>query len=564
MQPLYEGEDVIVPLADRILGRVALDNVVDVITDQVIVKSGDLIDESVVTKIEEAGIEKIRVRSVLCCEAQKGVCAKCYGRDLATRRLVELGTASGIIAAQSIGEPGTQLTMRTFHIGGTASRVIEQSYFKSRHEGTLQYHSLKTVVTKTGEIVVLNRNGQLSIHDPTGRELERHTIPTGAIIYYKDGDMVKKGEIFVKWDPYTVPILTEVSGKVKYEDIKDGVTMNEEIDATTGMVERVIIDHKDEHHPQLLIVGAKEEILAFYPIPIAAHIVVKDGQQVTGGTLLAKTPRKIAKTRDITGGLPRVAELFEARKPKNPAIISEIDGVVEIGEAVKGQREIIVKSSTGMTKEYLIPHGKHLNVYKGDKVFAGQQLVDGPVVPQDILRVSGERSLQAYLVNEVQEVYRLQGVKLNDKHVEVIVRQMLRKVRIEDPGDTDFLVGSHVEKLKFAEENEKMVKKGKKPAIGTAILLGITKASLTTDSFISAASFQETTRVLTEAASAGKRDSLQGLKENVIMGHLVPAGTGFKMHHNIEMEKDLTDVLPDPEKPKAKATEEVSSKDALR
>ncbi len=564
MQPLYEGEDVIVPLADRILGRVALDNVVDVITDQVIVKSGDLIDESVVTKIEEAGIEKIRVRSVLCCEAQKGVCAKCYGRDLATRRLVELGTASGIIAAQSIGEPGTQLTMRTFHIGGTASRVIEQSYFKSRHEGTLQYHSLKTVVTKTGEIVVLNRNGQLSIHDPTGRELERHTIPTGAIIYYKDGEMVKKGEIFVKWDPYTVPILTEVSGKVKYEDIKDGVTMNEEIDATTGMVERVIIDHKDEHHPQLLIVGAKEEILAFYPIPIAAHIVVKDGQQVTGGTLLAKTPRKIAKTRDITGGLPRVAELFEARKPKNPAIISEIDGVVEIGEAVKGQREIIVKSSTGMTKEYLIPHGKHLNVYKGDKVFAGQQLVDGPVVPQDILRVSGERSLQAYLVNEVQEVYRLQGVKLNDKHVEVIVRQMLRKVRIEDPGDTDFLVGSHVEKLKFAEENEKMVKKGKKPAVGTAILLGITKASLTTDSFISAASFQETTRVLTEAASAGKRDSLQGLKENVIMGHLVPAGTGFKMHHNIEMEKDLTDVLPDPEKPKAKATEEVSSKDALR
>ncbi len=564
MEPYYEGEDVIVPLADRILGRVALDNVVDVITDQVIVKSGDLIDEAIVAKIEEAGIEKIRVRSVLCCEAQKGVCAKCYGRDLATRKLVELGTASGIIAAQSIGEPGTQLTMRTFHIGGTASRVIEQSYYKSRNEGALQYHSLKTVVTKTGEIVVLNRNGQLSIHDSTGRELERYTIPTGAIIHYKDGETVKKGEIFVKWDPYTVPILTEVSGKVKYEDIKDGVTMNEEIDATTGMVERVIIEHKEDHHPQLLIVGANEEILAFYPIPTAAHVVVKDGQQVTGGTLLAKTPRKIAKTRDITGGLPRVAELFEARKPKNPAIISEIDGVVEIGEVVKGQRKIIVKSSTGMTKEYLIPHGKHLNVYKGDKVFAGQQLVDGPVVPQDILRVSGERSLQAYLVDEVQEVYRLQGVKLNDKHVEVIVRQMLRKVRIEDPGDTDFLVGSHVEKLKFAEENEKMVKKGKKPAVGTAILLGITKASLTTDSFISAASFQETTRVLTEAASAGKRDFLQGLKENVIMGHLVPAGTGFKIHHNIEMGKDLTDVLPDPEKSKAKATEEVSSKDTPR
>jgi DNA-directed RNA polymerase subunit beta' len=561
MEPVYEGEEVIVSLADRILGRVALDNVVDVITDQTIVKSGELIDESVLKKIEEAGIEKIRVRSVLLCEAPKGICAKCYGRDLATRRLVEIGTATGIIAAQSIGEPGTQLTMRTFHIGGTASRVVEQSYYKSRNEGILQYHNLKTVVTKTNEIVVLNRNGQLSLHDSTGRELERYTIPSGAVVHYQEGAKVKKGEIFVKWDPYTVPILTEVSGKVQFEDIKAGVTMNEEIDATTGMTERVIIDHKEELHPQLLIVGSNEEVLAFYPIPTGAHIVVKDGQEVTGGTLIAKTPRKIAKTRDITGGLPRVAELFEARKPKNPAIISEIDGVVEFGEVVKGQRKIVVKSSTGMTKEYLIPHGKHLNVYKGDKVLAGQQLVDGPVVPQDILRVSGERSLQAYLVDEVQEVYRLQGVKLNDKHVEVIVRQMLRKVRIEEPGDTDFLVGSHVEKLKFAEENAKMHKKGKKPAVGTPILLGITKASLTTDSFISAASFQETTRVLTEAASAGKRDFLQGLKENVIMGHLIPAGTGFKIHQNIEIEKDLTDVLPDPVALKEKAAEEAASKE---
>ncbi|MBU9889076.1 MAG: DNA-directed RNA polymerase subunit beta' [Candidatus Omnitrophica bacterium] len=550
MEPVYEGEEVIVSLADRILGRVALDNVVDVITDSVIVKSGELIDEGVVKKIEDAGIEKIRVRSVLCCEAQKGICAKCYGRDLSTRRLVELGTAVGIIAAQSIGEPGTQLTMRTFHIGGTASRVVEQSYYRARNEGVIQYHGLKTVVTKTGEIVVLNRNGQLSLHDPTGRELERYTVPTGAIIHNKDGSKVAKGEIFVKWDPYTVPILTEVSGKVRFEDIKAGITMNEELDATTGMTERVIIEHKEDLHPQLLIVGEKEEILAFYPIPTGAHIVVKDGAEITGGTLLAKTPRKIAKTRDITGGLPRVAELFEARKPKNPAVISEIDGVVEIGEIVKGQRQIIVKSPTGMAKEYLIPHGKHLNVYKGDKVSAGEQLVDGPVVPQDILRVSGERSLQNYLVHEVQEVYRLQGVRLNDKHVEVIVRQMLRKVRIEDSGDSDFLVGSHVEKLKFAEENAKLIKKGKEPAKGTSILLGITKASLTTDSFISAASFQETTRVLTEGASAGKRDHLQGLKENVIMGHLIPAGTGFKVHQDIEIEKDLTDVLPDPLAPK--------------
>ena len=555
MEPVYEGEELIVGLPDRIIGRVALDNIVDVITDQAIVKAGEEIDEESIKKIEDVGIEKIRVRSPLFCESKKGICIKCYGRDLSTRRPVEIGTAAGIIAAQSIGEPGTQLTMRTFHIGGTASRVVEQSYFRAKNDGELQYHSLKTVVTKTGEIVVLNRNGELSIHDSTGRELERYTIPSGAFIHNKEGEKVKKNEIFVKWDPYTVPVLTEVSGVVKFEDIKAGVTMNEEMDATTGLVERVIIEHKEELHPQLLIMGANEEILAFYPIPTGAHIVVKDGQKVTGGTLLAKTPRKIAKTRDITGGLPRVAELFEARKPKNPSVISEIDGIVEIGEIVKGQRQIIVKSPTGMTKEYLIPHGKHLNVYKGDKVFAGEQLVDGPVVPQDILRVSGERSLQQYLVNEVQEVYRLQGVKLNDKHVEIIVRQMLRKVKIEDSGDTDLLVGSHVEKIKFAEENEKMAKKGKQPAKATPILLGITKASLSTESFISAASFQETTRVLTEAATAGKVDRLQGLKENVIMGHLVPAGTGFKIHQDIDLEKDITDVLPDPT---AKKEESVS------
>ena len=477
IEPVYEGEDVIVPLKDRILGRVALDNVVDVVTDQLIVKVGEEIDEAVADRLEDVGIEKIRIRSVLTCESKRGVCKRCYGRDLATGRLVEMGTAIGIIAAQSIGEPGTQLTMRTFHIGGTASRIVEQSYFRARNSGALQYHGLKTVVTKSGEIIVLNRNGQLTIHDDTGRELERYTLPTGAIIAQKEGDKVKKDEIFVKWDPYTVPILTEVSGKVRFEDIKAGLTMNEEMDATTGMIERVIIDHKEELHPQLLITGKNDEIVAFYPIPTGAHIVVKDGQEITSGTLLAKTPRKVAKTRDITGGLPRVAELFEARKPKNPAIISEIDGTVEIGEVVKGQRKILVKSQTGMEKEYLIPHGKHLNVYKGDKVTAGQQLVDGPVVPQDILKVSGERSLQEYLVNEVQEVYRLQGVRVNDKHVESIVRQMLRKVRIDDPGDTDFLVGSHIDKVRFNEENEKMMKKGKDPAKATPILLGITKAS---------------------------------------------------------------------------------------
>ncbi|MBP9865322.1 MAG: DNA-directed RNA polymerase subunit beta', partial [Candidatus Omnitrophica bacterium] len=545
IEPMYEGEDTIVALRDRVLGRVPLDNIVDVVTDQLIVKAGEMIDEKIADRLDEVGIEKIRIRSVLTCESKRGCCAKCYGRDLSTGRMVELGTAVGIIAAQSIGEPGTQLTMRTFHIGGTASNIVEQSYFRSRNTGALQYHNLKTVITANNEIIVLNRNGQLTLHDPSGRELERYTVPTGAIISHKDGEEVKKDEIFCKWDSYTVPFLTEISGKIRFEDIKAGVTMNEEMNATTGTVERVIVEHREELHPQLVVTGPKDEILAFYPIPVGAHIVVKDGQEVTSGTLLAKTPRKVSKTRDITGGLPRVAEIFEARKPKNPAIISEIDGIVEIGDVVKGQRKIIVKSPAGMEKEYLIPHGKHLNVYKGDRVLAGQQLVDGPVVPQDILRVSGERSLQEYLVNEVQEVYRLQGVKINDKHVEIIVRQMLRKVRIEDAGDTELLVGAHVDKIRFAQENEAMIKKGKEPAKATAVLLGITKASLTTESFISAASFQETTRVLTEAASAGKRDELLGLKENVIMGHLIPAGTGFMEHRQIQMKKEVSEVLAD-------------------
>ncbi len=555
VEPVYEGEDVIVGLKDRILGRVALDNIVDVVSDNLIVKSGDEITEAVAARLEEVGIEKLRIRSVLTCASMKGVCGKCYGRDLATSRMVELGSAVGIIAAQSIGEPGTQLTMRTFHIGGAASRVIEQSYFKSKNEGILHYHNLKTVTTKNGDIIVLNRNGQLTIHDPSGRELERYTLPSGAIIGYKDAAKVKKDEIFVKWDPYTVPILTEVSGKVRFEDIKSGVTMNEEMDATTGLTERVIIEHKEEMHPQILITAENDEILAFYPVTVGAHIVVQQGQGVTSGTLLAKTPRKIAKTRDITGGLPRVAEIFEARKPKNPAIISEIDGIVELAEGAKGQRKIVVKSPTGMTKEYLIPHGKHLNVYKGDKVLAGEQLVDGPVVPQDILRVSGERKLQEYLLNEVQEVYRLQGVKINDKHVEVIVRQMLRKVRIEDLGDSEFLMGAHVDRTAFQEENDRLTKKGKQPARAVSILLGITKASLSTESFISAASFQETTRVLTEAAAAGKRDPLLSLKENVIMGHLIPAGTGFRAHQDIELIKEAPAIFAEPAAEKAMKNE---------
>jgi DNA-directed RNA polymerase subunit beta' len=423
--------------------------------------------------------------------------------------------------------------MRTFHIGGTASRVIEQSYLTTKNEGLLKYHNLKTVVNRNREIVVLNRNGQIGVTDASGRELERYTVPQGTVVAAEEGKSIAKGTVLVRWDPYTSPILTEVSGAIRYEDIKDGVTMREELDQVTGVVDRMIIEHKGDFHPQILILDARKEVVGLYPLPAGAHIVAKEGQEVRAGDLLAKTPRKITKTKDITGGLPRVAELFEARRPKDPAIISEIDGAVEFGGAKKGQRLIIVRSQSAMVKEYLIPHGKHLNVYKGDVVQAGQALTDGPIVPQDILRVSGDKKLQEYLVNEVQQVYRLQGVRINDKHIEIIVRQMLRKVKIEDPGDTEFLIGTQVDRSRFQEENQRITAKGKKPAKASPVLLGITKASLSTESFISAASFQETTRVLTEAATTSKIDYLKGLKENVIIGHMIPAGTGLQARHKL-------------------------------
>ncbi|MFC1807042.1 DNA-directed RNA polymerase subunit beta' [Candidatus Omnitrophota bacterium] len=559
---IIEGDEVVVSLKERIIGRVACDNIVDIITDEIIVEAGHEIDEEKADRIETAGIERIRIRSVLTCDTKKGVCIKCYGRNLATGRLVEMGEAIGIIAAQSIGEPGTQLTMRTFHIGGTASRVVEQAYIKSKNEGIARYHNLRTVErADTKEIIVLNRNGQISINDDSGREFERHAVPHGAIITIANEASVKSDVMFVKWDPYMSPILTEVAGIVRFEDIKEGITMRQEMDPQTRLIDTVIIEHKGEYHPQLIIHNSKKEVLAIYPIPAGAHIIVKNGDTIKAGDLLAKTPRVVTKTRDITGGLPRVAELFEARKPKDPAIISEIDGVVEFGGSKKGQRRIIVMSATGMKKEYLIPHGKHLNVYKGDRVYAGQQLIDGPVVPQDILKVSGDKALQEYLVNEVQEVYRLQGVKINDKHIEVIVRQMLRRVKIDESGDTDFLVGSHIDKLKFQEENHRVVKKKGKAAKATPILLGITKASLNTESFISAASFQETTRILTEAAISGKSDELYGLKENVIMGHLIPAGTGFSSHRDIEMVKHI-DIIEKAKQEVKKQEKEESKKKA--
>ncbi len=534
IEAIVEGDEIVVALRERIIGRVALDNIVDVVTDKTIVEASQEITEEMAKLVEETGVDKIKIRSVLTCESKRGVCAKCYGRNLASGRLVELGEAVGIIAAQSIGEPGTQLTMRTFHIGGTASRTVAESSIKAKNAGLLKYHNLKTVELKNGSFVVLNRNGQVSIHDANSRELERHAVPHGSYLKVADGGKIQKGLIFVDWDAYSSSIFTEVEGSVRYEDIIEEVTMHKQTDQATGNIERVITEYRGEHHPQILILDPKKDVVAIYPIPSGAHILADDGQKMHAGDLIAKTPRKIMKTKDITGGLPRVAELFEARRPKDPAIISEIDGVVEFGEPKKGHRRVIVKSATGMKKEYLISHGKHLNVYKGDFVYSGQQLVDGPVVPQDILRISGERKLQEYLVNEVQEVYRLQGVSINDKHIEIIVRQMLRKVRIMDGGDTDFLAGMQVDRFRLQEVNEKLDKK-KQAAKAEPILLGITRASLSTESFISAASFQETTRVLTEAAAAGKTDYLLGLKENVIMGHLIPAGTGFAGQRRVEI-----------------------------
>jgi len=532
---IVEADEVVVSLKERIVGRVALDNIVDVVSDEKIVKSGEEITESKADKIERLGLEKVRIRSVLTCESERGVCAKCYGRNLATGKIVEIGEAVGIIAAQSIGEPGTQLTMRTFHIGGTASRVAERSFIKARETGFVKYHNLK-VVPKNKYFIILNRGGMISINNEKGMELQRNPVPQGAFIQLAEGEKVEKGKIFVRWDPYSSPVLTEVSGKVKYEDIIDKITMQEEINLSTGKKERVITEFKGDYHPQILILSQADEVLGIYPLPTGAHIIVKEDDNVEAGDVIAKTPRLVAKTRDITGGLPRVAELFEARRPKNPAIISEIEGFVEFKEE-KGERKIIVRSPTGMKREYTIPTGTHPIVYRGDRVEAGQQLTEGPIVLQDILRVRGDKVLQEYLVNEIQEVYRLQGVRINDKHIELIIREMLKKVKIIDSGDTGFLPGEAVDKWDFRKENEKVIKKGGKPATASPLLLGITKASLSTKSFISAASFQETTRILTEASSCGKVDELRGLKENVIVGHLIPAGTGLKRYREIEVEK---------------------------
>jgi DNA-directed RNA polymerase subunit beta' len=544
VESLVEGGEIIESMKERILGRVALEEIRDPFSGDVIVKGNEEIDEGLADRIEDIGIDRVKIRSVLTCKSKQGVCALCYGRDLARGRLVNVGEAIGIIAAQSIGEPGTQLTMRTFHIGGTASRRAEQTTLECRIDGKVKFINLKSVKNREGNLIVMNRNGEIAILDENGRERRRYSVIYGAKLRVKDGQKVKEGEILAEWDPYSIPVLTEVSGRVKFGDIIEGVTMQEQVDEFTGLSRKVITESKDpELRPRISIKDDKGRTMnlptsisqARYLLPVGANIFISEGDLVEAGDVIVKIPRETTKTKDITGGLPRVAELFEARKPKEYALISDIDGMVEFGKDLKGKRKVVIRPDVGESKEYMIPRGKHVSVHEGDFVKAGEALMDGPSNPHDILRVLGDKALAHYLVDEIQEVYKLQGVKINDKHIEVIVRQMLKRVKIKEVGDTHFLVDDQVEKFVFEEENTRVMKEGGKPAVGEPLFLGITKASLITDSFISAASFQETTKVLTQAAVAGKVDNLKGLKENVIMGRLIPAGTGLSKYRQLPL-----------------------------
>jgi DNA-directed RNA polymerase subunit beta' len=576
---LKEGEDIIEPLAERIVGTVAAEDIYDVheIDESgqrtLLVEAGQLIDEDMARSIEESGLETVKIRSVLTCEAKRGLCQMCYGRNLATMSMVDKGEAVGIIAAQSIGEPGTQLTLRTFHIGGTAARIAEQTARKSKVAGTIEYGDRLAVVTNAeGQKIVTSYEGELTIKssgDRSGSVGARLQVPLGATLMVEDGDEVKKDQIIFTWDPYTNPIISDVEGTLRFVDLIPGESVSEELDELTGLRQTVVIEDKEKKlHPHIEIVeikGGKEKRLRDFVIPVGAQLTVEDGKKISAGTTIAKISREAYKTRDITGGLPRVAELFEARRPKDPATISEIDGEVRFGDIKRGKREIrVVPKDTPVDTEdpgqlYEIPAGKHLRVHAGDWVRAGDRLSEGPVNPHDILRIKGPRAVQEYLLNEVQEVYRLQGVKINDKHIGVIVRQMLQKVRVLESGDTEFLEGEHVDKQSFRDANDRAKKHKDQPAVSEPLLLGITKASLTTQSFISAASFQETTRVLTDAAIRGARDELLGLKENIIIGHLIPAGTGMYRYQEVEIEG--APVPPAPELPPEPTIAEILATD---
>jgi DNA-directed RNA polymerase subunit beta' len=559
VEPIVESGEIIENLRDRIVGRVALETVVDY-DQNILVEANQEITEDLAAQIQSAGIERVKIRSVLTCESKRGVCQLCYGRNLATGRLVERGEAVGIISAQSIGEPGTQLTMRTFHIGGAATGSAEQSKQDAKSDGFVKFLNIQTVKNAKGELIAMNRNSIIAILDDKGREKERYQVVYGAKILFADGAKVKTNDVLLEWDPYTFSILTEVSGVVHFKDLNDGITMQEQVDEITGRSQWVVTDSPDEKRIPAIIVrphgGTKNEEKR-YLMPVHAHLTVVDGDEVHAGDVLAKIPRATTKTKDITGGLPRVVELFEARKPRETAVITEIDGIVKYGEISKGMRKIYIVGDDGEQREYALPRGVHINVQEGERVRAGDPLMDGPRNPHDIMAVLGEKELQKYLVNEIQEVYRLQGVNINDKHLEVISRQMMRWVKVEDIGDTEFLPEEVVDKFKFRGENNRVIEAGGRPASGKTVLLGITKASLSTDSFISAASFQETTRVLTEAAINGKVDHLRGLKENVIMGRLIPAGTGMEYYRAVriagegveeelvqEQESAVLDVIP--------------------
>ncbi len=538
-----EGGQVIDRVGERVLGRVALEDIIDPTTGEVIVPENEEINEEAAHRIDEAGnLSEVKIRSVLTCEARHGVCILCYGRNLSSGKLCNIGEAVGIVAAQSIGEPGTQLTMRTFHIGGAASQRVAESTLESQHEGTVKLVDVKSVMNKEGHLIVTNRTGVLAIIDDKGFEREKYPLVLGARLQIAEGDKVKEGDLIADWDPYNTPFISDIPGVSKYQDLEEGISMKEQVDEVTGIYKKVVIESKNpDYHPAMIIENGEGKHVQ-YSLPVGAVIEKNAGEEIFAGDIIAKIPRETAKTKDITGGLPRVAELFEARIPRDPAVVTEIDGIVSYGKDLKGKRRLVVTPEMGEPKEYLVPRGKHVLVRDGERVTAGDQLVDGSVNPHDILSIRGEKALSRYLVDEIQEVYRLQGVKINDKHIESIVKQMLKRVRIKEPGDTTFLVGEAIEKQTFFEENQKIIEQGGKPASAEPLLLGITRASLSTESWLSAASFQETTRVLTEAACEGKEDKLRGLKENVIMGRLIPAGTGLPMYRNIDIEVEAPEI----------------------
>jgi len=543
---IVENGELVEPFVERIVGRTSLEKILHPDSNEVIVDVNDEITEKVAQELEELGIERVKIRSLLTCESKRGICQLCYGRDLASGSMVELGEAAGIIAAQSIGEPGTQLTMRTFHVGGIAMGGAERSKLVAKSDGTIKFNNLKSVTDKEGSLIVVNRNANIAILDHRGREVEHYQVPYGARVFVKDGDEVKARQEFAEWDPFNTFIMSEEGGIVHFHDVLLGLTMEEVQDEFTGLITPVITDPKDEKlQPQIQILDPKKKddkgnsvILKKYYLPSAANLEVKDQAKVFAGDILAKIPREAARTKDITGGLPRAEELFEARRPKNPAVISEIDGVVKYGGLVRGHRKLTVHNDRGGEKEYFVPKGAHLSVGESERVKAGTPLMDGPVNPHDILRVLGEKELAEYLLREIQEVYRLQGVSINDKHIEIIIRQMLRWVKVEEVGDTEFLVDEQVDKFEFQAENEKAIASGNKPAKARPLLLGITKSALSTDSWIAAASFQETTRILTEASLYGKVDHLRRLKENIIMGRLIPAGTGYRFYHDLDLKEE--------------------------